>query len=268
MTVDGRTITPINGPYGGLYYSCPIGAWAAGNHSYTIHATDSKGNSSNNTGTFKVTAPPPGISGVVVAEATWQNGILESNEPLKMTWATAVSTAVVSQTITIDGQPDRANQRPLRRIVLFLPIGTWAAGNHSYTIRVVDLRGVSSSQSGTFTVATALTVGASAAPQGSVGVLSDAQLAPIAAAAMQRLESQLGSQVETAMAGVQIKVANLSPGVLGETLGKTIWIDDDAAGYGWFVDPTPGDDAEFAASPGTHDLTARRARRQINMPIC
>ena len=48
------------------------------------------------------------------------------------------------------------------------------------------------------------------------------------------------------MAGVEIKVANLSPGVLGETLGKTIWIDDDAAGYGWFVDPTPGDDAEFA----------------------
>jgi len=26
---------------------------------------------------------------------------------------------------------------------------------------------------------------------------------------------------------------------LGETLGKTILIDDDAAGYGWFVDPTP-----------------------------
>ena len=24
-----------------------------------------------------------------------------------------------------------------------------------------------------------------------------------------------------------------------------IWIDRDAAGYGWFLDPTPGDDREF-----------------------
>ena len=62
---------------------------------------------------------------------------------------------------------------------------------------------------------------------------------------MQRLESQFGSQVETAMAGVNVKVANLSAGTLGETSGKTIWIDNDAAGYGWFVDSTPLDDAEF-----------------------
>jgi hypothetical protein len=24
-----------------------------------------------------------------------------------------------------------------------------------------------------------------------------------------------------------------------------VWLDDDAAGFGWFVDPTPNDDSEF-----------------------
>ncbi len=31
--------------------------------------------------------------------------------------------------------------------------------------------------------------------------------------------------------------------------GHTIWLDDNAAGWGWFVDPTPGDDSEFT-TPG------------------
>jgi len=60
------------------------------------------------------------------------------------------------------------------------------------------------------------------------------------------------------MAGVEIKVANLPSGVLGETSGKTIWIDDDAAGYGWFVDPTPSDDAEFVKVLGSDSLAAQK----------
>ena len=31
--------------------------------------------------------------------------------------------------------------------------------------------------------------------------------------------------------------------------GHTIWLDDNAAGWGWFVDPTPADDSEFT-TPG------------------
>ena len=40
MTVDGNAITPINGPYGELYYSCIIGNWAAGAHAYAIIQQD------------------------------------------------------------------------------------------------------------------------------------------------------------------------------------------------------------------------------------
>jgi hypothetical protein len=43
---------------------------------------------------------------------------------------------------------------------------------------------------------------------------------------------------------------------LAEKWQNTIWIDDDAAGYGWFVDSTPADDAEFAAVAGTSSLVA------------
>jgi len=28
--------------------------------------------------------------------------------------------------------------------------------------------------------------------------------------------------------------------------GHTIWLDDNATGWGWFIDPTPGDDREFS----------------------
>jgi hypothetical protein len=257
MTVDGRAITPTYGPYSGLYYSCPIGTWAAGNHSYAIHATDSMGNTADSTGMFSVVAPPLGISSVVVAEAgTVKNGILESNEPIKITWAASAAIAIVSQTMTVDGRATSPINGPYSGLYYSCPIGTWAGGSHTYVIRATDTRGTVYQSSNTFTVAAALTVDASAAPPTSAALLSDAQLAPIAAEAARRLEAQLGSQVETAMAGVQIKVANLSPGVLGETLGKTIWIDENAAGYGWFVDPTPGDDVEFAETPGVDTLAA------------
>ncbi len=32
---------------------------------------------------------------------------------------------------------------------------------------------------------------------------------------------------------------------MGEAYGRTILIDRNAAGYGWFIDPTPQDDSEF-----------------------
>jgi hypothetical protein len=36
---------------------------------------------------------------------------------------------------------------------------------------------------------------------------------------------------------------------LGLASGHTIWLDDNAAGWGWFIDPTPRNDVEFT-TPG------------------
>src|SRR5262249_31345446 len=47
---------------------------------------------------------------------------------------------------------------------------------------------------------------------------------------------------------------DLEPGHLGGESGSTVLIDRDAAGWGWYIDPTPADDAEFTAAGG--DLRA------------
>src|SRR5262249_31002207 len=49
--------------------------------------------------------------------------------------------------------------------------------------------------------------------------------------------------------GLQVRVADLGGDTLGEVKGNTIWLDDNAAGWGWFVDSTPWDDSEFS-TPG------------------
>jgi hypothetical protein len=45
---------------------------------------------------------------------------------------------------------------------------------------------------------------------------------------------------------VQIRITDLGGRTLGLTAGHTIYLDDNAAGWGWFVDRTPWDDSEFS----------------------
>ena len=51
-------------------------------------------------------------------------------------------------------------------------------------------------------------------------------------------------------------VADLPGSYLGEAEGNMIYLDGNAAGYGWFVDPTPAVDEEFAPSPSSQQLRA------------
>src|SRR5262245_4373885 len=53
----------------------------------------------------------------------------------------------------------------------------------------------------------------------------------------------------TGLGNMQIRIANLGGTTLGSASGHTIWLDDNAAGWGWFIDPTPWDDSEFT-TPG------------------
>jgi hypothetical protein len=45
---------------------------------------------------------------------------------------------------------------------------------------------------------------------------------------------------------VSFEITDLQGPILGQTNGKTVLIDNDAAGYGWFIDKTPSDDEEFS----------------------
>jgi hypothetical protein len=49
--------------------------------------------------------------------------------------------------------------------------------------------------------------------------------------------------------GIVVRIADLGSRTLGVTSGHTIYLDDNAAGWGWFVDKTPWNDSEFT-TPG------------------
>ena len=100
---------------------------------------------------------PVTIASIVVAEAAWKNGILESNEPLKITWAASSPYHITSQTMTIDGQPIAPINGPYGGLYYSCPIGTWSAGNHTYVVQATNAKGASFSTSGTFTVIDAAT---------------------------------------------------------------------------------------------------------------
>jgi Ca2+-binding RTX toxin-like protein len=84
------------------------------------------------------------------------------------------------------------------------------------------------------------------------GVLAtEADLAPIIDAAIALWAEALGEEAVSALHDVEFQVGDLSGQILGLSGNGTVFIDADAAGYGWFVDPTPLDDSEFTG--GTAD---------------
>jgi hypothetical protein len=350
LAIDGKAIATINGPYSGLYYYAAIGKLPVGKHTYAIKSTDAKGYSTTVGGTFSVSpqVDVPRISNVTIAEAAApKDGIIKANESIAISWNLTDVDGIASISLTVDGTEVAPTAGPSGNTYRSV-LDPLVAGSHAYVIQATDVRGLSAMYSGTFSVvadtpqisnATAtptliepgfchfrvswtladtdgiaycglslndssvtissispradgsgidysadcefllngtyhyvitvrdsagkssscegyfevvcafhdLRIEASTAPESSADTLTNAQLTPIVAEAIARLELQGGSEVESAMSWVTIEVADLADGVLGSTLGNTIRIDRDAAGYGWFVDTTPGDDLEFVA---------------------
>jgi cyclophilin family peptidyl-prolyl cis-trans isomerase len=183
VTVDGRAIAAtVSGPFAKQYYSCPIGAWSAGTHGYTVTAVDSKGISSTISGAFNVKAAVPmpwTIDSVVVAEASaTKDGKLDPSDPLKITWAATAQSGILSQTITVDGRTISSVSGPFSKQYYSCLIGAWSAGTHTYVITATDKKKAVYSKSGTFVVA------AASSPA--------AQRASLLAAVMQEMGSPLG----------------------------------------------------------------------------
>jgi hypothetical protein len=104
---------------------------------------------------------------------------------------------------------------------------------------------------------------AAVAPQGSstasVAVPSASELHAIVLAAEDRwAQSGLDAASLAKMDSVMFSFADLDGQSLGQESGDIIQLDLDAAGWGWFVDKTPGDDSEFRSSGGM--LTASNAQ--------
>ena len=74
-------------------------------------------------------------------------------------------------------------------------------------------------------------------------------VAPLVRAASNRF-SRIGitPAQQTKLAAVQVQVADLPDDQLGSTTGNVVTLDVNAAGLGWFIDPTPETDVEFATA--------------------
>jgi len=80
----------------------------------------------------------------------------------------------------------------------------------------------------------------------STEALSQAEVQPLVNEAIARWEatSLTAAQVDL-LRSVTFQIADLGGTTLGLESGTVITIDDNAAGWGWFVDTTPSDDSEF-----------------------
>ncbi len=274
LTVDGTAVTFIGGPYPTLqgdvhYWSGRFGPLAAGTHDFTIQMSDSTGDSTSYSGSFIVTqAPGISISHVVVAEAQPpRDGMLQSDEPLVITWSVTDNRPVIARSLTVDGAPVYFIGGPYA--TLQGDVHNWlgrfgpvTAGTHDFTIEVTDSSHNTASYHGSFDVlaATGLTVASSSSPPpAGLPSLTAQQIQPIITEAERRLTAATGLQVAAAMNGVAVKIAVLPNNVLGEVVGKTVYISRNAAGYGWFLDSTPDDDAEFSDRLGGTTLAADAA---------
>src|SRR5207244_10262593 len=73
--------------------------------------------------------------------------------------------------------------------------------------------------------------------------LSSAAVKPLLAEALRRW--QLTGANTAALGAISVQIGDLSGATLGLASGHTITLDTNAAGWGWFVDRTPGSDSEF-----------------------
>ncbi len=103
---------------------------------------------------------------------------------------------------------------------------------------------------------------------GGAAALSAAELLAVAEAAKARWEASGLTEAEAAVLdSATFAITNMSPGTLGSASPGVVWIDVDAAGWGWFVDATPLEDSEFdrANAPGELEATAGPAAGQVDL---
>lgn len=88
------------------------------------------------------------------------------------------------------------------------------------------------------------------AREGGAEALAEEALRPLVEEAVRRWEATgLSAEQVALLRNTNVHIADLGGALLGQASADAIWIDDDAAGWGWFIDPTPWDDSEHL-TPG------------------
>jgi hypothetical protein len=150
LAVDGVIVPNVAGPFRaatGVNFSAILGSLTAGDHLYTITATDRGGNVSTSSDTFTVVtaaAAGPTIGQVVVSQAKG-----------KISWNALDADGVASSTLQIDGTLVTNTSGPFTAasgVNFSGPLGPLSTGAHSYTITATDRLGNQSSTSDTFSI--------------------------------------------------------------------------------------------------------------------
>jgi hypothetical protein len=96
--------------------------------------------------------------------------------------------------------------------------------------------------------------GTSKPPAADTPALTQDQLLPAVTQAIADLAAA-GFNV-TGLDQVDSRLDNLPGSLLGLTSQNTIWIDQNAAGYGWYIDVSPGSDVAFTQPTGANEVQA------------
>jgi len=83
------------------------------------------------------------------------------------------------------------------------------------------------------------------------GFASDEELANLHS----MLSFALGSEYSSN--GGSLNIADLPGGAVGQAVGNTITLDDNAAGHGWFIDTTPGSNEEYLPTSNPNEWVAK-----------
>jgi large repetitive protein len=152
LVIDGTTVSGVTGPVanssGGVTFSASINSLATGVHSYIITATDTVGNTSTSTSTFKFTngvSSTPTIGSIVVSQSSG-----------RVSWNVLDSTAITVSTLVIDGTSIPYVLGPFTAtsgVNFSGPLTLLAAGDHTLTITATDKANATASVTQTFTIA-------------------------------------------------------------------------------------------------------------------
>ncbi len=82
-------------------------------------------------------------------------------------------------------------------------------------------------------------------PQPEAQSVTQAAAETVLDSVVEQVSSQLTPSENEKLKNIDIQVVDLEGDTLGRAVPGTIYIDVNAAGYGWFVDTTPGDQSEF-----------------------
>ncbi|WP_197997395.1 hypothetical protein [Gimesia panareensis] len=97
-----------------------------------------------------------------------------------------------------------------------------------------------------------LMVAATEPPQKPASSVTQSTVETVLETTVAELSPQLTAEQQATLSQVDIQVVDLAEGTLGRAAGGTIYIDVNAAGFGWFVDATPDENSEYS---GGGDLT-------------